>query len=208
MKLVGAGGQGRRDYLYRADVTMSGSAQLVLGQSQSRSHLLLFNTAATAMGIEVGCGAATATITSGGVSAITVTNAGFGFSRPPLVTLVGGGLTNDPSMANYTGCTQPNTPSPQHPALAHAVMSGSAPTMTIGSIVVDDPGVGYTLAPYVLLENDSMDPNGCSAVTINTGLLLPAAMNAPIAFDSTACPTEPISVIGTATQLLTCRWMD
>jgi hypothetical protein len=208
MKLVGAGGQGRRDYLYRADVTMSGSAQLVLGQSQSRSHLLLFNTAATAMGIEVGCGAATATITSGGVSAITVTNAGFGFSRPPLVTFFGGGLTNDPSMANYTGCTQPNTPSPQHPAAAHCVMTGTAPTMTIGSIVVDDPGVGYTLAPYVLIQNDPMDPNGAAIPSVSGGIILPASMGAPIVWNGTVCPTEPISVIGTAAAVLVCRWMD
>lgn len=207
-KIVGVGSQQRQDFLYRADITMTGSAQRVLGASASRSLLLLQNIGSHAMNVEIGAAAAHATLSSGTVSAITVDNVGLGYSMAPIVALLGGGSSNNPGLSSYVGSTQPNTPAPQHPATAHAVMTGSAPNMTISSITVDDPGSGYDIAPYVLIYNHPMDPNGVATVTSSTGLVLPANMTAPIRFDATGCPTEGVSVIGTASDVLICRWMD
>lgn len=187
---------------------MTGSAQLVLGASASRSLLLLQNIGTHAMNVEIGAGAAHATLSTGSVSSITVDNAGFGYTIAPSVILYGGGSSNNPALVAYVGSTQPNTPAPQNPATAHAVMSGSAGALTIASITVDNPGSGYDIAPYVLIVNNVMDPNGAATVTASTGLVLPASMTAPLKFDATCCPTEPISVIGTAADRLICRWMD
>jgi hypothetical protein len=210
LKIVGSGGQQVQHFLFRSDLTMSGAAQLVLARSQSRCLLLLHNAGINPMYIEIGAGAATATITNGAVSSIAVTNTGFNFTKPPAVRLVGGGQAGNSS---YLGLNQPNGPGPNsmagltgHPAAAHCVMTGSAGAQTISSIVVDHGGAGYVIAPYVHIFNDDLDPYGAALPAAGAALLLSAGNS--LRFDASACPTESISVLGTSADKLIARWMD
>lgn len=216
MKLVGTANQVTQHFLYRADgtITTGGTAQLVLGRSQSRSFLLIQNLSSASLSVEIGSGAATATLTSGAVSSVAVTNAGFGYTRAPLVRLLGGGAPVGNSL--YTGLAQPNGISPQsanvitpgRPAVAHCVMTGTAPNLSISSIVVDDPGAGYVLAPYVQILNDDLDPNGAALPSATTGILLTAG-SPPLTLENSFCPTDPVAIWGATTgQAFICRWSD
>ncbi|MCA1670550.1 MAG: hypothetical protein LC793_24850, partial [Thermomicrobia bacterium] len=69
---------------------------------------------------------ATAAISGGQVTGVTVTGAGAGYTSVPTVAFAGGGATT-----NATG---------------HATLSGT----TVASVVVDTPGAGYTSAPAVI----------------------------------------------------------
>lgn len=161
------------------------------------------------MFVEFGCGRAHATLTSGAVTSVSVDNSGFGFTRPPLVRFLGGGYFGNSS---YLGLNQPGGQAPNsmsgapagRPALAHAVLTGGA----ISSIVVDDGGAGYAIAPYVLLVNSDLDPYGASIPSATSGMTLPANQTVPVAFNGTFCPTEPIAVLGTAADVLFCGWTD
>ena len=221
MKLVGAAEQQRRDYLYRADgtITSGGTAQLVLGQSQARSHLFLQNNSSGALYVEIGTGAAHATLTSDAVSSVTVDNAGFNFTKPPLVRFFGGG--NAFGNTSYTGLAQPGAPAPNSVAssgatvqplgavaIAHCVMTGSAPNLSIASITVDYGGAGYVLAPYVAIFNSDLDPNGAAVPSSGVGIYL-APGGGQIFYNGTTCPTDPVAIWGATTaQAFACRWMD
>ena len=94
MKLPGAPHQLIRHPLYRADgiVTTGGTAQLVLAQSLARSLLILGNGSTDVLMFEFGAGAATAVMSGANapganltVSSVTVNNAGFNFTNPPVV---------------------------------------------------------------------------------------------------------------------------
>lgn len=207
MKIVGASGQVAAHPLYYADAVMTGSAQLVLARSQARCFLMFQNTGSHAMYVEIGSARAHATLTSGAVSSVTVDNAGFNFTKPPVVRFLGGGNAGNSA---YAGLGQPGGASPNssltagRPAQARAVLTTGAVT----SIVVDDGGAGYVTAPYVLIFNDDLDPNGAAIPSATSGIVLPANMTAPIAFEGTFCPTESISVLGTASDVLLARWSD
>lgn len=98
-------------------------------------------------------GAVLKAIVGGAVSAtVTVTNAGTGYTYPPIVT-----FDAPPAGAGV-------------PATGHAVLSGA----TVGSIVVDDQGAGYTTAPAVYLNNDPRE--GLNGTTIGTGAAATATL--------------------------------
>lgn len=207
MKAVGVGDQIREDYLYRADATIASTntAQLVLANSMSRSSLILQNLGSHAMYIEIGAGRAHATLSSGVVTSLTVDNAGFGFTNPPLVRFLGGGsggafFGNNP---NYLGLNQPGGPAPSNPATAIAVLSGNA----INSFTITNGGSGYVKAPYVLLINSDLDPYGCSAPSTTSGFSLPANQATPVAWNGATCPTQAVAVYGTQNDVLFCAYM-
>lgn len=199
MHLTGTQNQISRDTLFCADVTLTGSAQLVLAQSLSRGFLMLQNIGSHAMQVEFGSARGVATISSGGVSSVAVSNAGFNFTKPPVVRFFGGGNNGNSS---YLGLNQANGASPSHVAQAHAVLTGGA----VSSIVVDDPGSGYVIAPYVFIYDSDLDPYGAALPSATSGIVLPANMSAPISFQGVFCTTDPISVLGTADDILVCRW--
>ena len=208
MLLVGARNQSKYDPLYDASgtVTTGGTAQLVLPQVPSRSFLFFQNLSTGNLLLEFGSARATATLTSGGVSSIAVTNGGFNFTKPPVVRFAGGGYANNGA---YLGLNQPGGEGPNSAlkagrvAKAHAVLTGNAVT----SIVVDDPGAGYVIAPYVFIFNSDLDPYGCAAPSATSGMLiLPSGGN--LYMNGTACPTDSIAVYGaTTSQAFTCKWM-
>jgi hypothetical protein len=171
------------------------------------------------MYVEIGTGGATCTIATGAVNAITVVNAGFGFSNPPLVRFYGGG--NAYGNSSYTGLAQPGGPDPNSvasasntiqplgkPARAHCVMTGSAPNQSISSITIDYGGAGYVIAPYVMIRNSDLDPNGAAVPSNGVGILLTAGGGFK-EYNGTMCPTEPVAIWGNTTgQAFTCRWSE
>ena len=167
------------------------------------------------MSIEFGAGAATAVLTNGVVTSVTVTNAGLNFTKPPRLRFLGGGQPEVTSSNNpvsnvvnpsYVGLSQPNAPAPSNIATALAVLSGAYPA-TIASITVTNGGSGYIIPPYVQVSNSDLDPNGVAAPSATVGIQLAAGVS--IRFDATMCPTDPVSVWGaTLGQTFVCRWAD
>ena len=212
MKLVGSGEQSKFHPLYDASgtITTGGTSQLVLPQVPSRSVLIIQNNSSSgSLWFEFGSARAKATITSGAVSAITVTNGGKGFTYPPVVRFAGGGYAGNTA---YLGLNQPGGEGPNssivsgRPAKAHAVLTGGVVT----SIVIDDPGAGYVIAPYVYIFNSDLDPYGGADPfysSTTTGIQI-AASGGSLYINGTACPTDSIYVYGATTgQQYIVKWM-
>lgn len=206
--LVGLRGQVFADRLYDASGTIAtgGTAQLVLPFAKVRTSLIIENLSDTNMFLEFGSGRATATLTSGVVSSVAVTNAGFGFSRPPKVYFLGGAWDSQSPIPTSTVRGNPCGAAPSNVAQATCVMSGSAPNMTIGSITIDNPGSGYVFPPYVLLVNDLLDPFGCAAPSATVGLLL-LSSGGSYTSNGSLCTTDQISIFCSGTgKAFTCKF--
>lgn len=203
MKLVSAGLQQVRHPLYDASgtITTGGTPQLVLAQSQARSFLLLGNNSAGDLLFEIGSARATSTISNGAVTGFTITNAGFGFTVPPVVRLLGGGNAGNSS---FLGLNQPNGAAPSNVATAVAVLTGGA----VSGFTITNPGSGYVKAPYVFIFNSDLDPYGAAVPSATTGILIKSG-SPPVIFNGTCCPTDPVAVFGATTgAAFTCKWMD
>ena len=194
-----------------AAIASGGTAQLILPIMPGRAALEIFNPSDTPMYLGFGGATASATITSGKVTSITVGNAGFGYTIAPKVVFIGGGNTgwnmNNPT---FLGGNQVGYPAPAHPATAHCVMSGSAGALTVGSIVIDDPGTGYAIAPKVFLQNDPNDPYGAFAPSTGGigSILLPASGTVPYIRNGTTCFTDQVSIIcATTSKNFTAKYM-
>lgn len=207
MKLQGAAGQQTRHFMYDASGSVNNSAVLVLARSMSRSLLYIKNTSAGPLWVEFDGARAAATLSGSTVASVAVTNAGFGYVKPPKVEFLGGGYPGGAPggigyNSSYGGLGQPNGPSPSHPAVAHALLTGGA----VSSIVVDDPGANYAVAPYVQLISSDLDPYGVAIPSAGVGWSLAAGES--IQFDKTMCPTEAVSIFGAASQTFVCKWAD
>lgn len=213
MRIVGSSYQGHRDFGYYADgvIGSTSAAQLILPEQPSRSSLFLQNTSSHVLWVGFGSARATATLTGAIVTAVAVTNAGFGFSRAPIVTFFGGGIFPQqgqyPANTSYIGAGGPSFPAPNHPAQAHCVMTGSAPNMTVASITVDDGGNGYVIAPYVLISNDILDPNGCFDPSASSGSGFQLAAGQSIYENESVVVTDAISAFcATLSATFACRY--
>ena len=206
MNLIGSNNQQRIDgyFDYSGTITAGGTAQLMVPQRRSCSHLIIANNSTGNLLIQFGVRPATAVLTSGVVTSVTVNDAGFGFQYIPNVTFLGGGNANDPTMT--TGATMPGWPSPFVPASGRAVLSGGT-TGSITSITIDNGGSGYLAAPYVLIEADRRDATGVGVASLTQGL--PVLGNGGSYYiNGTACPTSAISVWGATTgQAYVAKWM-
>jgi hypothetical protein len=156
--------------VYRADgsIAAGGTPQLILPRAAPRSSIIIQNTSASdTIYLEFGCARATATVSGGKVTAVTVTNAGFGFTYAPSVHFLGGGNSLN---GRDLGVGYPNQLAPSNYASAHCVLSSGA----ISSIVIDNPGSGYDCAPYVQLLNDPNDNYGSAVPSATSGYKLTA----------------------------------
>jgi hypothetical protein len=202
-------GQRTKDVLFDASgtVTAGGTSQLVLPAGISRSFLFVENLSSTlTLYYEIGAAFATATITNGAVTSLTIVNGGFGFTVAPTVQFLGGG-----SGGGFlrTSAGLPDYPSPgtaigngnsvvlnDRPAKARAVLTGGV----ITSFVIDDPGQGYLNAPYVYITNDASDPRGCAdpfyGSTARGMALLPFGSQT---YETNYIATEPLAVYSTTT---------
>ena len=213
MFLPGAKAQTNSDPYYDASGTITSGAapQLIRPMVPSCSHFLFQNLHATAvMFLDFGSARATATVTNGAVSAITVTNGGFGFTYPPVVRFAGGGHAGN---MKYLGLNQPGGDGPTssqvagRTAKARAVLTGGVVT----SFTIDDPGAGYVIAPYVFIANTGLDPYGCaSPLTSSTagGAIEVNALGGSYYVNGTVCPTDAVAVFSsTAGAPFTFKWM-
>jgi hypothetical protein len=156
--------------VYRADgsIAAGGTPQLILPRAAPRSSIIIQNTSTSdTITLEFGCARATATVSNGKVTAITVTNAGFGFTYAPSVHFLGGGNVLN---GRDLGVGYPNQLAPSNYATAHCVLSNGS----ISSIVIDNPGSGYDCAPYVQLLNDPNDTYGSAVPSATVGYKLTA----------------------------------
>lgn len=214
MRLPGATGQtNNAEFLFDVSGTISsgGTAQLVLPRAKSRSSLIFQNISDTAMFLEFGGPRATATLTAGGVTSCSVTNAGFGYTLPPSVEFLGGAYDNSiqstpayslSGLPEYHAPTAPNG----RPAKAHCVMSGAAGSMTVSSIVIDDPGAGYAYPPYVFLRNNKDDMFGCAVPSATSGIELVAA-GGSYNPNGTICTTDQMAVFcATTGKAFVCKF--
>jgi hypothetical protein len=201
-QLVGIRGQQTWDNLYDASgtITTGGTAQLVLAQSINRSYFHFVNISDTAMYLEFGGARATAALSGTGIASCSITNAGQGYTLVPSVEFFGGG---NPVNSAFLGGNQAGYPAPSRVAKAHAVLSGA----TIGSIVIDDPGSGYKIAPQVFLRNNPNDIFGVATPSATSGTYI-AANGGSIYFNGTSCTTDAVSVFcATTGKAFNCKWM-
>lgn len=220
-KLVGVRGQSDRDYVYAVTTTIGsgGGSFLVIPESRSRSFLEISTTSASGIGyIAIGAGEATATLTSGAVSSISVVNGGFNYTIAPTVHILGGGNEANSTFIGATAApdyqppgkagpgTQPQawTPSGSQ-ATALANISGGS----VSTITVLNGGSGYVAVPYVLLLNSRNDPNGCANPfqgSVGTGRIVTSS--SPLVYNGTDCPTAPVAIYcATSGAQFFVKWM-
>lgn len=191
----------------RSGTIASGATpQLLLPVQLSRSSLIIQNLSTDNMYVTIGAPPATCALTSGAVSSATVGNAGQGYSIAPTVTFYGGQNANRNAYPTYALAGTPEYPSPSSVAKAHCVMSGSAPNMTISSIVIDSGGSGYAYPPFVFIKNNSMDPFGFSIPSSTNGILL-IASGGSYTSNGSICTTDQIGIVAaTMGDAFTCKF--
>jgi len=180
-------------------IASNSTPQLLLPVQLSRSSLIIQNISTHNMYITIGAPPATCTLSSGSVSTVTAGNAGQGYSIAPTVHFYGGTNANRNSYPTYTLPGTPDYPSPSGGASAHCVMTGTAPNMTISSIVVDNGGSGYAYPPFVFLKNMSLDPFGFSIPSTTNGIQLISA-GGSYTSNGSICTTDQIGIVGTTTN--------
>lgn len=210
MILIGAGGQynaGQPLYDASGTIASGGTCQIILPRARARSSLILENISDTNMYVEFGGARATATLTGNIVTSCSVTNSGQGYSIAPLVEFYGGGNTgNNQNNPTFGSATLPDYPAPANPATAHCIMTGSAPNMSISSIVIDNQGSGYAIAPYVYLRNRHNDAYGVATASATSGMLL-LANGGSYTPNGTVCTTDQISIFcATSGKAFTCKF--
>lgn len=207
--IQGLGGQVRYTPLFDASgaITSGGTSQLALAVSRSRTYFLIQNlNGSSYLYVETGSARATASISGGAVTGCTITNGGFNFTYPPLVTFIGGGSGN----TTFLGAAQEGYPAPgfsegsrlqavsgDRPAQAHCVLTDGVVT----SIAIDDPGQGYVAAPLVAIRNDPRDPNGCADPYYNSVLSgVQLGPGGSWLLENSLCNTDSVAVWGNTTD--------
>jgi len=188
-------------------ITLGGTAQLLLPDHGwcGRSHFFFQNISVVNMYVDFGAARATATITSGVVTGTTITNAGFNYSKPPIVRFEGGG--NGPN-SSYIGLAAPGGLSPSNVATGVAVMTGTAPNLSVASITLTHPGSGYVQAPFVFLFNSDLDPYGAALPSATEAGGISVGPQGTIYYNGTVCPTDPVAVFcATTSAAFTCKFM-
>lgn len=189
--------------LYNFSGACGASAQLLLPIWQTRSYFLFSNTSSHDMTLLFGGATATATLTSGVISSFSVTNAGFGYTYPPLVKFFGGGYPPNGVAAGTEGvgwaAIGAPPPTTSNLPAAKAVLSGGA----VASITVLNGGSGFVTAPLVYLENDPRDPVGAAIPTSTVGILIKAG-SAPFIMSAEFCTNAQVSLIGTQNDTFAC----
>jgi hypothetical protein len=183
---------------YSGSITAGGTAQNILQSQKSRCYMLIENISAGNLFVELGGARAKATLTNGVITGYSITNAGFNYAYPPMVTFLGGvgGDIGYPT----PGTNQNGTYSSGRPAVATATISGGA----LSTIVINDGGTGFTYPPFIDIVRDARDFAGGAVPSGTSGIeLLPGGS---FVMENVACDTGPVSIWGATTgQLFTCK---
>jgi hypothetical protein len=180
------------DFLdFSGTITLGGTAQLLLPQQPRRLVVFVSNISTTTtdvMYFGVGPAKATANLTGTLVSSITVNNGGVGYTVAPNVRIMGGIYNGDyeTSPQQFAGGRQ---------AAAHATIAGGAVT----AITIDDPGIGYLVAPLIYLENPLPAlGGGAYAAAANNGIAVPNGST--LTFNGNLLvPASAMSIVGPTT---------
>jgi hypothetical protein len=215
MYLQGTANQAGPHFRYRADGTIASATlpQLILPQSRTRTTFLFLNNSTVAMWIEIGPARAHAVMTGGSVTSVVfntqgLDNAGFNYTKPPIVRALGGDgkLVTPTSWPGNKG--QVTTDVPSGPVSRPAIISATISGGHITGFTITDPGAGYVNAPELYLENDPYDPFGCADPSVGGGSGFLIQPGGSIGSDSTACDTSAIAVFcGTAGSPFACAYM-
>ena len=208
MKLVGASGQFVKHPTFDSSgtITTGGTAQLIVAERPRCSMFMVQNISDTAMVLEIGSARATATLTNGVVTSVAITNAGFGFTVPPIVEFLGGGDSN--ANPSYLGAGMPGVQAPTNVATGIAVLGTGGSAGTVASVTIINGGSGYVKAPYVFMRNSENDPFGCATPSATSGILL-GANGGSYYVNGTAQTTDPLAIFcATTGKAFTCKWMD
>lgn len=182
---------------FSGTIAAGGTSQLLLPYQPTRSYFLFQNISDTAMYLGVGAPTATASLSSGKVSSVSVVNGGFGFTYPPKVKFYGGSVAVV-GPADSLGSQWGNAPADA--AVAVANLSGNA----VNTITVQNGGSGYLVAPYVYLEQDPRDPFGCTNPSATSGIQINAGGS--YIMDASTVTTDPIAVFcATISKAFTCK---
>jgi len=198
-----------RDLTFDASGTVAtgGTAQLVLPERKSTTMLLICNPSSTAtLYFTFGSALLSCTISGGGVNSVSVVNAGFNFTNAPFVEFLGGGHPFNTAVV-ATGLVGYDAPT--HPAKATAVMTSATPLpgFKIASVTIDDPGTGYTAAPYVRVTNRTFDPFGVATPVANAAGTIPISPFGSLSINDVTNPTDQIAVISATTSApFTVKW--
>jgi hypothetical protein len=191
--------------LFNFDGTIASNSapQLIVPKALQRSYISITNPSDTDMYIGFGPATALATVTSHQVASIAVGNAGFGYTYPPTVNILGGGSWNPARTDGLTAGLGAQDQIAINKATALATLSGGA----VSAINMQNLGNGYdsgVQAPYVRLDNDPRDPFGCFAPSATQGQLLAKNGGVFVMQNSIVC-TEPFAIFcGTASKRFTC----
>ena len=206
MHLLNSMYQKGADQAFRADGSLGNtSPKLILPRATSRSFLSLVNTGSNPVYLEHGCARATATLTNGVVTSVTVLNGGFGFVLPPQIQFKGGGGMFPPALtaSGWDGRGQIDdwpVPSGANLLTTPATINRFAkayPVLTSGvvtSVVIQDGGAGYINPPEVLLINDPLDPYGCADPSLSSGSGLYVTPYGSYYLNGTFCHTDAIAL--------------
>ena len=199
-------------YIYDVSGTIASNSapQLVMPKMPSRSSFEIVNMSSAIMYIGFGGATATCTINSGKVNAITVVNAGFNYTKAPIVRFIGGGNTSwNQNNSTFLGGQAVNYPAPGNVATGTCVMTGSAGNLSVSSITINNPGSNYAIAPIIFLENDPNDPYGAfNPSATNPGSILLSANGGSYYRNHTTCFIDAISIsCGTSTSVFTAKYM-
>lgn len=208
MKLVGASGQFVKHPTFNNSGTIAsgGTAQLILPERPRCSMILVQNISTASMYLEIGSARATATLTSGVVTSVSITNAGFGFTVPPIVEFIGGGDSS--ANPNYLGAPLPGVQAPTNVATGIAVLGTGGSAGTVASITIVNGGAHYTKAPLVFIRNSENDPYGCATPSATSGIFL-SPNGGSFYENGTCCTTDALAIYcPTSSSAYTVCYMD
>ena len=146
---------------------------------------------------------ATAALTSGVITSITVGNAGFGYTYPPIVKFFGGGYPQNGVAAGtegvgYAAIGAPSPITSNKPAAVATLNTGA-----VNAVTIQNGGSGFAVAPLVYLENDPRDPVGAAAPSATVGILIPPD-TAPFVMEAGFCTNAQVAVFGANNDLYAC----
>ena len=184
-------------------ITVGGTAQKLLSSHvkfggnpagptpSSRSYLLFQNTSSASLYLMFGPARATAAVSGGVVTSVTVTNSGFNYTYPPTVLFYGGGGPTG-SVSGGWGFPTPVAYGGQVAVATATLSSGS-----VSAVTVVNGGSGYVSAPDVYLAHDSRDPWGLATPSATAGFqILPGGQYVA---EASVVPTDGVSVFGATT---------
>lgn len=178
---------------FSGTITAGGTAQTLLPQQPWRTWLFFTNISTGNLTLAIGAPPATAGLTNGVVTSITIPDGGLGFTIAPQVVLLGGLVRGDLRSGG-----------PANPAQVVVSLTGSAINTTA---VIANGGSGYLVAPYVQFLNPLPFLGGGTGTPSATSgiVVLP---NGSFVMESSAITTSAVSVWGaTTTQAFTCKVM-